>query len=87
MAIAVLNCWPKKRPLNFDFTKTLPTSSVLVAQRRFMAYSKACFLSYKMCYDFNLKLLSKLYVAYVVGPGPMYVRVRATPRIVPATGF
>ena len=44
--------------LNFDFTKTLPTASILIAQQRAMAYSKACFLTYKMRYHLNLKLLT-----------------------------
>ena len=44
--------------LNFIFAKTLPGHHFLIAQWRAMAYSKACFLSYKMCYHLNLKLLT-----------------------------
>ena len=55
------NCYSaikKTDHLNFDFTKRLPTPSILIAQERSMAYSKACFLSYKMRYHLNPKLLS-----------------------------
>ena len=52
-----LQCWKKNGHLKFDFTKTLLTPSISIAQWRAMAYSKACFLSYKMRYHLNLKLL------------------------------
>ena len=42
--------------LNFDFTKTLPTPSIFIAQQQAMVYSKACFLSCKMRYHLNLLL-------------------------------
>ena len=47
----------KTNNLNFDFTQTPLTPSVLMAQWWAMAYSKVRFLSYKMRYHLALELL------------------------------
>ena len=49
-----LHSWTKVLPpLNSVFIQTLLTPSALLAQQQVIAYSKACFLSYKMRYHLN----------------------------------